>query len=157
MKAWSNNQLGPLTGLQPDAIARLLAVCWLLFCIPTVFAQESYREFEQGLNLTDMQRAQVESIKKRYMTEWTALKDESARKRLDLREIRRDKPDQREKAERLQRDLDQLTASRQRLFRRYTEEVSTVFNDEQRGRFSRFMDRENRRPMNFPRFRAHER
>ena len=142
---------------QRGTAACLLAICALFFCAPSLFGQESYREFEQGLNLSDSQRAQVEGIKRKYMGEWMALKDESLRKRLELWEVRRDRPDQRGRIERLQRDLDQLDASRHRLFRQYAGEVSAVFNEEQRGRFNRFMDRENRRPMNPYRYRIHER
>jgi Spy/CpxP family protein refolding chaperone len=127
----------------------LLLLFVLLVSTPVLFAQESYREFERGLNLSDSQRAQVEEIKKKYMEEWIAMKNESARKRLELKDLGRSRPDERERSEKLQRDLDQLEASRNNLLRRYRGEVSTVFNDEQKGRFNRFMDsRENRRPMN---------
>jgi hypothetical protein len=129
-----------------------------LIFVPPLFAQESYREFERGLNLSESQRAQVDSIKRRYIGEWRNLKDESVRKRLELRELDNNRPDQRERAQRLQRELNQIEASKQRLFRQYSGEVSTVFNEEQRGRFNRFMDRENRRPpMKSPRYRMHGR
>ncbi len=116
----------------------------LLFALP-LCAQQSYREFERDLNLSDYQKAQVDGIKRRYMNEWRALNDESARKRLELRELDRNRPDQRERAMRLERDLDQIEASRQRLFRSYRGEISTVFTNEQRGRFNRFTEQENRR------------
>jgi hypothetical protein len=150
-------QIGSLRRWQKGGAELLAFVCVLFFCVPALLGQESYREFEQGLNLSDSQRAQVEGIKRKYMDEWTALKDESTRKRLELRELREDRPEDREKSQRLQRDLDQLDASRHRLFRRYTGEVSGVFNEQQRGRFNRFMDRENRRPVNPPRYRFHGR
>ena len=118
-------------------------------------AQESYREFERGLNLSDAQRAQVDGIKRKYVDEWRALKEESMRKRLELRDLNR--PGQREKAERVQRELDQIQTARQRLFRQYSGEVSSVFSDEQRDRFNRFSARENRRPMSTPRYHMHER
>jgi hypothetical protein len=79
------------------------------------------------------------------MNEWRALNDESARKRLQLREMDRNQPNRRDGAERLRRDLDQIEASRQRLFRSYRGEISTVFNNEQRGQFYRFTEQENRR------------
>lgn len=135
-------------------MACLFAFLVLIAYAPLLFGQESYHEFEQGLNLSDSQRTQVEEIKRKYMEEWMALKNESARKRLELRELGRSRPDERERCERLQRDLTQLETSRHNLFRRYRGEVSSVFNEEQRGRFERFI--ENRRPMNRYR-RAHER
>ncbi|MGD0230196.1 MAG: Spy/CpxP family protein refolding chaperone [Syntrophorhabdales bacterium] len=112
---------------------------------PPLFAQQSYGEFERDLNLSDSQKAQADGIKRRYIGEWRSLNDESARKRLELRQLDRGRPGQRERAERLQRDLDRIEASRQRLFHQYRGEVSTVFNDEQRGRFNRFTWQENRR------------
>lgn len=125
---------------------RLLSVLCILFLFaPPLYAQQSYHEFERELNLSDYQKAQVDGIKRRYMNEWRALNDESARKRLELRELDRYRPDQRERARRLERDLDQIEASRQRLFRSYRGEISTVFTNEQRGRFNRFTEEENRR------------
>ncbi len=134
---------------------RIWPITLVLFALAgPLFAQESYREFERGLNLSDSQRAQVDSIKRKYVDEWRALKEESVRKRTELRELR---PDQRDRAERVQRELDQIQTARERLFRQYSGEVSGVFSEEQRDRFNRFRDRENRRPMSPPRYRMHER
>ncbi len=69
---------------QRGGVECLLVVYVLFFWVPALFGQESYREFEQGLNLSDSQRAQVEGIKRRYMGEWMALKNEAAKKRLEL-------------------------------------------------------------------------
>jgi hypothetical protein len=123
----------------------------LSFAVP-LLAQESYREFERGLNLSESQRTQVEGIKRRYMGEWRMLRVESTRKRFELRGLRRFQPDQWERAERVQRELDQIEAEKMRLFRQYRDEVSAVFNEEQRERFNRFMVRESRRPFYPPRY-----
>ncbi len=131
-----------------------IALIFLALSLP-LGAQESYREFERGLNLSDSQRAQVDGIKRKYVDEWRALKEESMRKRLELREL--NGPNQREKAERVQRELDHIQTARERLFRQYSGEVSGVFSAEQRDRFNRFRDRENRRPMSPPRYRMHGR
>jgi len=130
---------------KPVTIRFLSVLCALILFAPPVYAQQSYREFERELNLSGYQKAQVAGIKRKYMNEWRALNDESARKRLQLREMDRNRPDRREGAERLRRDLDQIEASRQRLFRSYRAEISTVFNNEQRGQFYRFTEQENRR------------
>jgi len=123
----------------------LLSCAFLVsFAVP-LLAQESYREFERGLNLSESQKAQVEGIKRRYMGEWRMLRIESTRKRFELRELLRFQPDQWERAERVQRELDQIEAEKMKLFRQYRDEVSAVFNEEQRERFNRFMVRENRR------------
>jgi hypothetical protein len=89
-------------------MAGLLVACLFFIDAPALLAQESYREFEQGLNLSDSQRAQVEGIKRKYMGEWMALRNLSLRKRLELRELLQTRPDRRERAERLQRELDQV-------------------------------------------------
>ncbi len=130
---------------KPVTIRFLSLLCALTLFMSPLYAQQSYREFERELNLSDYQKAQVAAIKRKYMNEWRALNDESARKRLQLRQMDRDRPDRRERAERLRRDLGQIEASRQRLFHSYRGEISTVFNSEQRGQFNRFTEEENRR------------
>jgi Spy/CpxP family protein refolding chaperone len=150
------------------SILRFLSALLVIFLsAPSLFAQQSYGEFERGMNLTDAQRAQVDGIKRRYMDEWRSLNDESARKRLELRDIDPNRFDQRERAERLQKDMDRIETSRQRLFNRYRGEVSGVLTSEQRGRFNRFTVQENRKavrpppirpaPPPGPRYRAHGR
>lgn len=133
-----------------------IAIALSLFSLP-LHAQQSYREFERGLNLSDSQKQQMDDIKRRYVDEWRNLKEESVRKRVELRELNPERPDQRERAERVQRDLDQIQASKQRLLREYNGEVSTIFNEEQRSRYNRFRSHESRRPMRPPRYRANER
>jgi hypothetical protein len=122
-----------------------------------LFAQESYRDFEKGLNLSESQRTQVDSVGRKYMGEWRTLKDESMRRRLELKGLDHGRPDQRERAQRIERELERIESSRQRLFRQYRGEVSTVLNNEQRERFYRFTDRETRRPVSPPRYRTHGR
>jgi Spy/CpxP family protein refolding chaperone len=157
MKGCATIREASLKRWQRGGAGCLFVICALFLWAPSLFAQESYREFERGLNLSDSQRAQVEGIKRKYMGEWMALKDESLRKRLEIRELWREQPWRRGRIERLQRDLYELNAARRRLFRQYAGEVSAVFNEEQRDRFNRFMDGENRRPMNPYRYRTHER
>jgi Spy/CpxP family protein refolding chaperone len=135
----------------------LLSCVLLTAFVPPLLAQESYREFEKGLNLSEPQKAQVQAIKRRYVDEWRALRVESARKRFQLRELESYEPDQKEKAERVQKELDQIEFSKQELFREYRMEVSTVLNEEQRDRFNRFMDWESRRLLCLPRHRLDER
>ena len=121
-----------------------------LFCFflaSSLAAQESYREFERGLNLSEAQRAQTEAIQRRYIAEWRALTDESMRRRFELRKLDLSRPEQRERAIRLQRELIEIEVLRQRLFYEYHRELLSVFTREQRWRFHRFMEQENRRPM----------
>ena len=144
--------------MKAGVVTRFIVLVFVpLVFVPLVAAQESYHEFERGLNLSESQRTQADNIKKRYFNQWKTLREESVRRRLELRDLKEERPDQREKAQRLQRELDQIRASRQRSFRQYRGEVSTLFNDEQRSRFDRFTDRENRRPVNPHPYRMHER
>jgi hypothetical protein len=134
----------------------LIAAILLSLSLP-LGAQEAYREFERGMNLSDSQLEQVHGIKRRYVDEWRGLKEEAVRKRVELRELNRERPDQRERAERVQRELEQIQVSKQRLLRQYSGEVSTIFNEEQRNRFNRFRTSENRRSMRPPSYHVNER
>jgi hypothetical protein len=125
-----------------------LFLCLLfLFLASSLSAQESYREFERGLNLSESQRAQAWAIKRKYIGAWRALTVASMMRRFELRMLDPARPDQREQAERLQRDLVQIEFARRRLFHQYRREVSSLFTEEQRGRFHRFVEQENRRAM----------
>jgi Spy/CpxP family protein refolding chaperone len=117
-------------------------------------AQDSYQDFERGLNLSDLQRQQVDGIRKKYMEEWSTLRRESARKRLELQEVDRNSEAGRERARRLESDLNSNRSSRENLYRRYRGEVSGVLNEQQRGRYERFSNGEGRRGMMPP---AHQR
>jgi hypothetical protein len=140
----------------------LLTLLLLLLMAPPVFAQASYREFERGLNLSETQRSRMEGIKQKYMSEWRGLKDESVRKRIELNELQRQRrqPSRNERVgreTRLERDLQGIEQSRERTYRRYRDEVSRVFNEEQRGRYDEFITRERRDMMRPPRHRGHDR
>lgn len=139
-----------------------LALLGLFVMAPPLYAQSSYREFERGLNLSETQRNQAEGIKRKYMNEWRDLKGESARKRIELNEIQRHRqyrpPAERvERETRLERDLQDIEQSRERLYRRYRDEVSRVFNEEQRGRYDEFIVRERRGMIKPSRHRGYER
>jgi hypothetical protein len=110
-------------------------------------AQDSYQDFERGLNLSDTQREQVQGIRKRYMDEWRTLNGESARKRLELQGVDRSSEAGRERARRLEGDINSMRSSRENLYRRYRGEVSGVLNEQQRGRYERFSNGEGRRGM----------
>jgi hypothetical protein len=141
-----------------DTMTHIWLIAMILVSLPLpLHAQQTYGEFERGLNLSDSQREQVHGIKRRYVDEWRGLKEEAVRKRVELRELNRERPDQREKAERVQRELDQIQASKQRLLRQYSGEVSTIFNEEQRNRFNRFRNSETRRSMRPPPYQVNER
>lgn len=110
-------------------------------------AQHSYRDLERELNLTDEQRQQVEGIKRKYIGEWQNLNNEAVRKRLELQEIDQSTPAGRERARRLESELQGIRSSREYLYRQYKGEVHGVLNERQRGRYDRFVDEERQRGM----------
>jgi hypothetical protein len=134
-------------------ISVLVLVSFLLLFAPPLFAQQSYGEFERGLDLSESQRAQANNLRNKYIGEWRTLKDESIRKRMELRDLDRRRPGQGETAGRLERELGQIEASRQRLYRQYRGEMSTILNERQRDRYNTFVERERRRPMGPPLYR----
>ena len=117
----------------------------LLFPVLPAHAQDSYQDFEKGLNLSDTQRGQVEGIKKKYMDELRMLNNESARKRLELQGVDRNSEAGKERARKLESDLNSMQSSKESLYRRYRGEVSGVLNEQQRGRYEKFSDKERRR------------
>jgi hypothetical protein len=131
--------------------ALLVTLLVIISWTSPLLAQESYRDFERGLNLSDAQKAQVNGIRRKYVDEWRNLKEESLKKRLELDELNRERPDRRDRVERVRKDLDQIESSRHRLLRQYSGEVSAVFNEDQRAKYERFKYREaRRRPLTPP-------
>jgi len=119
----------------------------VLFFASPAQAQDSYRDFERGLNLSDTQKEQVQGIRKKYMDEWRTLNQESARKRLELQGVDRSSEAGRERARKLEDDINSMRSSRENLYRRYQGEVSGVLNEQQRGRYEKFSTGEGRRGM----------
>ena len=126
-------------------MARLiLALVLALLAIPAQ-AQDSYRDFEKELNLTDAQRQQVEGINKKYIGEWQSLKNEAVRRRLELQGVDQGSPAGRERARKLETELHGIRSSRENLYRQYKGEVYGVLDEKQRGRYDRFVDGERHR------------
>jgi hypothetical protein len=125
----------------------ILLLLFFLFAVSPIQAQDSYQDFERGLNLSDTQRGQVEGIKKKYMDEWRTLNNESARKRLELQGVDRSSEAGRERARKLEGDLNSMQSSKENLYRRYRGEVTGVLNEQQRGRYERFSNGEGKRGM----------
>jgi Spy/CpxP family protein refolding chaperone len=119
---------------------------FLLFA-PPLFAQDSYSEFERGLQLTDTQRVKVQEIKKRYIIEWQSLKRDSIEKRIELRDLYRNPAQNRERIAQLQNEVLEVEISRDNLFNQYKAEVSKILTEDQRERYKSFCDIERRKLM----------
>ncbi len=116
----------------------------LVFSAP-LFGQDSYFDFERGLNLSDAQRARVEDVKKKYMNEWRASGRDAAQKKLELRELSRNPSANRERIEKLQDELLEIRASRDNMYNQYRGEISKVLSEQQREKYNSFTNSERRR------------
>lgn len=125
-------------------------ILMIFFYAPPLFAQHSYSEFEKGLELTEPQKAQVQDIRNKYMNGWQAVRKESTRKRLELKELGKNPAINPEKMGRLENELRELETAQGNSYNQYKSEVSRVLNEKQRERYNTFFDTENRKMMHSP-------
>ncbi len=124
-----------------------LFASFLLLCLlitPSLWAQNSYSEFERGLALSEPQRTQVEGIRNRYVNEWQALRTETARKRMELRELNRNPGANSARIGRIRGELQELDTARHNSYQQYRSEVSRTLNERQREQYNSFCDQERR-------------
>ena len=122
-------------------------VLLLLFITPPARAQNAYSEFERRLQLSDPQRMQVEDIRNRYQNEWQVLRQESARKRMELRELSKDPASNSAKINRTQSELQELDTARHNSYQQYRSEVGRALNERQRQQYNTFCNQERRKKM----------
>jgi preprotein translocase subunit SecF len=126
-----------------------LFLLFILAALP-LFAQNSYSEFERGLELTEPQRMQIQGIRNKYIDGWRAVRMETMRKRLELRELNQNPSANAERTRRLQGELRELETAQGNIYNQYKSEVSRTLNEKQRERYNNFVDTEDRR-MRLPR------
>ena len=131
------------------SLSVFLLLSFLVFLSP-LFAQDSYVDFERGLNLTDSQRTRVEGVKKKYVDEWRASGRESTQKKLELRELSKNPSQNRQRIEKLQDELLEIRASRENMYNQYKGEVSRVLSEQQREKYNSFTNSERRRTVHPP-------
>jgi len=119
----------------------------LLFfsCVPSLFAQNSYSEFEKKLELTEPQKVQMQGIRNKYINEWQTVRKESMRKRLEQKEHCKNPAAGPEKCGKLENELRDLETVRGNIYNQYRGEVSRVLNEKQRERYNNFFNAENRK------------
>jgi hypothetical protein len=122
-----------------------LYILLLFILVPPLYAQDSYHEFERGLNLSESQKAQVRDIRNKYFDEWRSLRRDSIAKRLELRELYRYPDQNKGRAQVLQQEINGIQQSRQHLYNQYRNEVSRVLNERQRQQYNSFSDTERRK------------
>jgi Spy/CpxP family protein refolding chaperone len=127
----------------------------LILLVPPLYGQDSYSDFERGLELSQPQRAKIDQMRKRYMVVMRTLQQQSMRKRLELREIYRNAPQNKEGIIRLRNELEDLELEKASLYDQYNAELKQMLTDKQREQYNRFCDTENRRTANPYKQRGH--
>lgn len=129
----------------PRSVIFIVLFCLFLFSpAPFLFPQELHGDPEGGLCLTPKQKAKVEQIRKKYLEELMALREEILRKRLELiSEMRKENPDQEEIAK-IRREMEDLRIRREILLGKYRDEIDSVLNPDQRRKFENYFGREKR-------------
>jgi|GEM_PF-3518937 len=129
----------------PRSVIFIILFCLFLFSpAPLLFPQELHGDPEGGLCLTPKQKAKVEEIRKKYLEELMALREEILRKRLELiSEMRKENPDQEEIAK-IRREMEDLRIRREILLGKYRDEIDSVLNPDQRRKFENYFGREKR-------------
>ena len=122
----------------------------LLFCVFSAFAESSYSQFERELQLTEPQKTRMEHIRNKYINEWQAVRKESTRKRIELKELDRSPATNIQRRNRLENELRDLDSARTSIYNQYKNEVSRMLNDKQRERYNSFFNSEDRKRRNYP-------
>lgn len=112
--------------------------------VPPLSAQNSYTEFERGLNLTENQRRRAEEVREKYIQEWRLQRQEALRKRLELNDLRRNPSVNRDRIEKTQRELRDIDRSWQKSYGQYRSDLSRVLNERQRDQYNQFSEWERR-------------
>lgn len=121
---------------------KFLAVLTLLILsfplTPPLFAQDSYGEFERGLNLTDSQKRRAEGVREKYTEEWRAQRQEALKRKLELMDLNKKPSENREKIDRTRRELRDMDRSTERSYNQYRSELYRILDDRQRKQFNNF-------------------
>lgn len=135
----------PLSKITMRLAAAILTLLLLSFSlVPPLSAQNSYTEFERGLNLTESQRRRAEEVREKYIQEWRFQRQEALRKRIELNDLRRNPAANRDRIEKSQRELRDIDRSWERSYKEYRSDLSQVLNERQRNQYNQFSEWERR-------------
>jgi len=112
--------------------------------MPPLYAQDSYTEFERGLNLTESQRRRAEGVRDKYIEEWRFQRQEALRRRLELNDLRKNPSANMERIDRSQRELRDIERAWERSYGRYRSDLSQVLDERQRMQYNQFTEMERR-------------
>jgi Spy/CpxP family protein refolding chaperone len=121
----------------------LLLISFIL--MPPLYAQNSYSEFERGLNLTDSQKRRAEGVREKYTEEWLAQRQEALKRRLELMDLSKNPSANRGRIDKTQQELRDMDRSRERSYNQYRSELSQVLNEKQRQQYNTFTDSERKK------------
>jgi hypothetical protein len=125
----------------------LIAITLLLLSsllMPPLYAQNSYTEFERGLNLTESQKRRAEGVREKYIEDWRFQRQEALRKRLELNDLRKNPSANMDRIERTQRELRDIERSWGRSYGQYRSDLSQVLDERQRMQYNQFTEWERR-------------
>lgn len=125
----------------------LIALTLLLLSsllMPPLYAQNSYTEFERGLNLTESQKRRAEGVREKYIEEWRFQRQEALRKRLELNDLRKNPSANMDRIERTQREMRDIERSWGRSYGQYRSDLSQVLDERQRMQYNQFTEWERR-------------
>ena len=127
-----------------SVVAIITLLLLSLSLVPPLDAQNSYTEFERGLNLTESQRKKVGEVRERYIQEWQLQRQEALRKRLELNDLQKNPYANRERIDRTQRELRNIERSWGQSYGQYRSDLSHVLNERQRNQYNQFTEWERR-------------
>lgn len=119
----------------------------ILFCASPLWGQGTYSDFERGLQLSEQQKMKMEQMRRRYMHDMRNLQQQSINRRIELHELNRNTPQNRDRIQKLRRELENLEMSRENTFNQYRRDVGKNLNSRQKEQYDRLVDTENRRNM----------
>lgn len=126
-------------------LSTLLVLFFCFFLVPSLWAQNSYSDFERELELTEPQRIQIQGIRDKYIGAWRSVRSESMRKRLEMKELNKDPAANAGKIGRLQDEMRELDTARENIYNQYRSEISRTLNERQREQYNNFVDTEHKR------------
>lgn len=139
------NKIRPRGAIKPLCFAILLLTP--LLSLAPLNAQDSYSDFERGLQLSNEQRSRILEIRRIYMDEFRTIKRQLIQNRLALKKAYERKPVEREYIERLEQKIEEMEYSRENLYNQYISDVSRILNEEQREQYKNFCNSESRKNM----------
>ncbi len=133
----------------PKRVIYLLLIPFFFSLWGPLFAKEKFEDLERELNFDLEQKIKADQIRKKYMEEILATREEILKKRLELlSEAKKEHPDP-EKVIRIRKEIEDLKMRTFFLIEKYREELREVLSDEQKRRLDDYWRKERKRMKRF--------